>query len=240
MQEMALRNVGSPPSLKITAFVCSSMHDEFELAFTQENLKNFASDLNLAFELEIVSTEALNSGSWPLPLHGSEGVAVAVNLSIGSFLNSPLSFPLVLRYVKQLSPKIVVSLERGSDRTDIPFPHQIIQAVHSYSSLLESLDAVNANLDALQKIERYLLQLSIEKIVLGRHFSPKRTPTPSWRSLFLSSGFSPLTFSNFTESQAECLVQRTPVGGFHVEKRQSSLVLCWQRKDLVSASAWRC
>ncbi|XP_004306953.1 PREDICTED: scarecrow-like protein 6 [Fragaria vesca subsp. vesca] len=240
MQEVALRNGGSPPSLKITAFVCSSVHDEFELAFTQENLKNFASELNLAFELEIVSIEALNSGSWPLPLHGSDSVAVAVNLPIGSFLNSPLSLPLVLRFVKQLSPKIVVSLERGSDRTDIPFPHQIIQALHSYSSLLESLDAVNANLDALQKIERYLLQPSIEKIVMGRHLSPKRTPTPSWRTLFLSSGFSPLTFSNFTESQAECLVQRTPVGGFHVEKRQSSLVLCWQRKDLVSASAWRC
>ncbi|XP_050387110.1 scarecrow-like protein 22 [Argentina anserina] len=240
MQEVALRNGGSPPSLKITAFVCSSMHDEFDLAFTQENLKNFARELNLAFELEIVSIEVLNSGSWPTPLHGSEGVAVAVNLPIGSFSNSPLSLPLVLHFVKQLAPKIVVSLERGSDRPDIPFPHQIIQALHSYSSLLESLDAVNANLDALQKIERYLLQPSIEKIVMGRHLSPKRTPTPSWRTLFLSSGLSPLTFSNFTESQAECLVQRTPVGGFHVEKRQSSLVLCWQRKDLVSASAWRC
>ncbi|KAA8538902.1 hypothetical protein F0562_025594 [Nyssa sinensis] len=28
--------------------------------------------------------------------------------------------------------------------------------------------------------------------------------------------------------------------GFHVEKRQSSLVLCWQRKELILASAWRC
>lgn len=240
MQEVALRNGGSPPSLKITAFVSPSMHDEFELAFTRENLKNFASELNLAFELEIVSIESLNSGSWPLPHHGSEGVAVAVNLPIGSFSNSPFLLPLVLRFVKQLSPKIVLSLERGSDRTDLPFPHQIIQALHSYSVLLESLDAVNANLDALQKIERYLLQPSIEKIVMGCHISPKRTPTPSWRTLFLSSGFSPLTFSNFTESQAECLVQRTPVGGFHVEKRQSSLVLGWQRKDLISASAWRC
>ncbi|XP_068343169.1 scarecrow-like protein 6 isoform X2 [Pyrus communis] len=138
----------------------------------------------------------------------------------------------------ELSPRIVVSLDRGSDRTDVPFPHQIIQALHSYSGLLESIDAVNVNPDALQKIERYLLQPGIEKIVTGRHHSPKRTP--SWRALFLSSGFSPLTFSNFTESQAEYLVQRTPVGGFHVEKRQSSLVLCWQRKDLISASAWRC
>ncbi|KAM1157087.1 hypothetical protein ACFX1X_028032 [Malus domestica] len=237
MQEVALRN-GGASSLKMTAFISSSAHDEFEVSFTRENLKHFASELNLAFELELVSLESLNSGSWGLPLHASDGVAVAVNLPIGSFLSNPLLLPLILRFVKQRSPTIVVSLDRGSDRTDVPFPHQIIQALHSYSGLLESIDAVNINPDALQKIERYLLQPGIEKIVTGRHHSPKRTP--SWRTLFLSSGFSPLTFSNFTESQAECLVQRTPVGGFHVEKKQSSLVLCWQRKDLISASAWRC
>ncbi|KAM1370114.1 hypothetical protein ACFX15_039854 [Malus domestica] len=237
MQEVALGN-GGVPSLKITAFISSSTHDEFEVSFTRENLKHFASELNLAFELELVSLESLNSGSWGLPLHASEGVAVAVNLPIGSFSNNPLSLPLILRFVKQLSPRIVVSLDRGSDRIDVPFPHQIIQAIHSYSGLLESIDAANVNPDALQKIERYLLQPGIEKIVTGRHLLPKRTP--SWRTLFLSSGFSPLTFSNFTESQAECLVQRTPVGGFHIEKKQSSLVLCWQCKDLISASAWRC
>jgi hypothetical protein len=97
---------------------------------------------------------------------------------------------------------------------------------------------VNVNLDILQKIERFLVQPCIERMVLGRHGCSDRT-TP-WRSLFLQSGFTPLTFSNFTESQAECLVQRTPVKGFHVEKKQSSLVLCWQQRDLVSVSAWSC
>ncbi|PON47300.1 LOW QUALITY PROTEIN: GRAS transcription factor [Parasponia andersonii] len=237
MQELALRN-GGAGSLKITAFASPSTHDEFELGFTQENLKHFAAELNLAFELEIVSVELLNSGSWPLPLHISEGEAIAVHLPIGSFSSYPLSLPLVLRFVKQLSPKVVVSLERGCDRTDVPFPLQIIHAFHSYSGLLESLDAVNVNLDVLQKIEKFLLQPGIEKTVLSRHRSPDRTPP--WRSSFLNSGFSPLTFSNFTESQAECLVQRTPVRGFHVEKKQSSLALCWQRKELISASAWRC
>ncbi|KAL5571906.1 hypothetical protein UlMin_021503 [Ulmus minor] len=237
MQELAMRSGGSA-SLKITAFASPSTLDEFEINFTHENLKHFANEINLSFELEIVSLELLNSGSWPLPLHFPDSEAIGVNLPIGSFSSCPLSLPLVLRFVKQLNPKVVVSLERGCDRTDVPFPHQIIHALHSYSGLLESLDAVNVNLDALQKIERCLLQPGIEKIVMGRHRSPERTPP--WRSLFLSSGLSPLTFSNFTESQAECLVQRTPVRGFHVEKKQSSLVLCWQRKELVSASAWRC
>ncbi|KAK7847012.1 scarecrow-like protein 6 [Quercus suber] len=237
MQELALKQ-GGGPALKITAFASPSTHDELQLGFTLENLKHFATEINLAFEFEFLSFESLNSGSWPLPLHVSESEAIAVNLPIGSFSNYPLSLPLVLGFVKQLSPKIVVSLDRGCDRTDLSFPLHIIHAVQSYSGLLESLDAVNVNLDASQKIERYLLQPGIEKIVLGRRRSPDRTPP--WSGLFLSSGFSPLTFSNFTESQAECLVQRTPVRGFHVEKKQTSLVLCWQRKELISASVWRC
>ncbi|KAJ0051806.1 hypothetical protein Pint_00197 [Pistacia integerrima] len=237
MQELVLRSEG-PPSLKITAFASASSHDELELSFTQENLKHFASEINMPFEIEILSLESLNSASWPLPLRVLENEAIAVNLPIASFSNYPSNLPLVLRFVKQLSPKIVVSLDRGCDRADVPFPHHIIHALQSYSGLLESLDAVNMNLDTQQKIERFLLHPCIEKIVLGRHRAPERLPP--WRGLFVQSGFSPLTFSNFTESQADCLVQRTSVRGFYVEKRQSSLVLCWQRKELISASAWRC
>ncbi|KAG4169656.1 hypothetical protein ERO13_A12G094700v2 [Gossypium hirsutum] len=238
IQELVLRN-GDAPCMKITAFACPTSYDEFELGFTIENLKHYANEINMGFDIEIVSLEALNSCSWSsLPLHFGENETIAVNLPIGSFSNYPSTLPLILRFVKQLSPKIVVSSDRGCDRTDVPFPHHIIHALQSYSGLLESLDAVNMNLDALEKIERFFLQPSIEKIVLGRHRSLERRPP--WRSLFIQSGFSPLTFSNFTESQAECLVQRTPIRGFHVEKRQSALVLCWQRRELIAASAWRC
>ncbi|KAF9687710.1 hypothetical protein SADUNF_Sadunf02G0121300 [Salix dunnii] len=221
---------------RFTLLILTLGMDELELSFTQENLKIFASEINMPFELEISSLESLSSGSWPMPLRLTEKEVIAVNLPVGSFSNYPSTLPLVLRFVKQLLPKVVVSLDRGCYRSDLPFAHHVNDAIQSYRSLLESLDAVNVNLDALQKIERFLVQPGIEKTVLGRHCSHDRTAP--WRSLFLQSA--PLTFSNFTESQAEYLVQRTPVRGFHVEKRQSSLVLCWQQKELVSAPAWRC
>ncbi|GAV77216.1 GRAS domain-containing protein [Cephalotus follicularis] len=236
MQELVMRK-GGAPSLKITVCASPLTHDELELGFTQENLKHFAREINMPFDIEIVSLESMNSASWPLPLRVSESEAIAVNMPIGSISNGTSTLPLILQFVKQLSPKIVVSLDRGCDRTDVPFPHQVIHALNSYAGLLESLDAMNVNMDALQRIEKFMIQPGIEKFVLGHQRSPNRTP---WRSLFLQAGFSPLTFSNFTESQAECLVQRTRVRGFHFEKRQSSLVLCWQRKELISASAWSC
>ncbi|GLT84389.1 hypothetical protein SLE2022_026240 [Rubroshorea leprosula] len=237
MQELVLRS-GGAPSLKITAFASPSTQEEIELSFTLENLKHFASEINMSFEIEIVRLDSLNSTSLHLPPQVPESEAIAVNLPISSFSNCPSTLPFAVRFVKQLSPKIVVSLDRGCDRTDVPFAQHMIHALQSYSGLIESLDAVNMNIDTLQKIERFLLQPSIEKIVLGRHRSMERTPT--WKGLLMQSGFSPLAFSNFTESQAECLVQRTPVRGFHVEKRQSSLVLFWQRRELIAASAWRC
>ncbi|XP_045793240.1 scarecrow-like protein 6 isoform X2 [Trifolium pratense] len=237
MQELALRN-GGAPALKITAFVSPFHHDEIELSFTHENLKQYAGEINMSFELEILTLESLNSVSWPQPLRDCE--AVVVNLPICSFSNYPSYLPLVLRFVKQLMPKIVVTLDRSCDRTDAPFPQHMIFALQSYSGLLESLDAVGVNVhpDVLQMIEKYYLQPAVEKLVSGRLRSQDRTLP--WKNLLLSAGFSPLTFSNFTESQAECLVQRIPGRGFHVEKKQNSLALCWQRKDLISVSTWRC
>ncbi|CAM8974385.1 unnamed protein product [Rhodiola kirilowii] len=233
MQELALRN-GGTPSLKITAFASPSTHDDLEFGLVLENLNQFASEIKLKFELRIRSLDALSS----MPLHVSNGEAIVVNLPVGAFSSYSPSLPLVLRIVKQLSPKIVVSPDRGCDRNDLPFPHHAIHALQSYATLLESLDASIMNLDALQKIERFFIHPSIERMLVGRHLSPEKISP--WKSIFVSSGFSPYQFSNITESQADYLVQRTPAGGFHVEKRQSSIVLCWQQKELISAFAWRC
>ncbi|KAL2477970.1 scarecrow-like protein 22 [Forsythia ovata] len=221
MQELALRS-GGAPSLKITSFASSSTHDQLELGLTRENLILFANEINIAFEFVVMSIDSLNSGSWSLPFHVSENEVVAVNLPVGSLASYQLSVPLVLRYVKQLSPKIVVSVDRGCDRTDLPFPNHIIHALQSYSNLLESLDAVNVNMDALDKIEKFLLRPGVEKIVMGRYRSPEKTQ--HWRTLFLSSGFSPITFSNFTESLAECLVKRTPSSG--IPSREKAVFTC--------------
>ena len=54
------------------------------------------------------------------------------------------------------------------------------------------------------------------------------------------AGFVPVQASSFAEAQAESLLKKVPVRGFRVEKRAGSLVLHWQRGELVSVSAWRC
>ncbi|XVF10816.1 hypothetical protein REPUB_Repub07fG0216200 [Reevesia pubescens] len=238
MQELPMRSRGAP-SLRITAFASPSMHHPIELELMRENLMQFANEIGVSFELEVFNFDSLDQTPYSLPMfRTNENEAVAVNFPVWSSSNQPFALPNLLRFVKQLSPKIVVSLDRGCDRNDLPFPQHIIHAFQSYINLLESLDAANVTSDAVNKIERFLLVPRIESTVLGRLHVPEKMPL--WKTIFSSAGITPVTFSNLTETQAECVVKRAQVRGFHVEKRQASLVLCWQQRDLISASAWRC
>ncbi|CAH9096771.1 unnamed protein product [Cuscuta europaea] len=236
MHELSVRSAGVA-TLKITVLASPAKDDHEQLRLSGETLIESASEFNIAFEFEIVTIDSLNDLVDGV-LEDDSGEAIAVNLPVSCFTAHQLSHASVLGFVKKLSPKIVVSIDRPCDRTDLQFPHQVISVVQYFSNLLESLDAVNVNLDALQKIETFFVQPAMEKIVVGRSSWPEKTQ--NLKTAFLSSGFLPVTFSNLNESQAECVVKRTPVRGFHVEKRQSSLVLFWQRKELISVSAWRC
>ncbi|XVE57675.1 hypothetical protein DITRI_Ditri04bG0108500 [Diplodiscus trichospermus] len=237
MQELPMRSRGAP-SLRITAFASPSTPHPIELVLMRENLMQFANEIGISFELEVLNFDPLDQTPYSLAMFRSNEEAIAVNFPVWSSSNQPSSLPNLLRFVKQLSPKIVVSLDRGCDRNDLPFPQHIVHAFQSYINLLESLDAANVTSDAVNKIERFLLVPRIESTVLGRLHAPEKMPL--WKTLFFSAGFTPATFSNFTETQAECLVKRAQVRGFHVEKHQASLVLCWRQRDLISASAWRC
>lgn len=232
MQELAQRR-SSCPMLKITAFVSASSHHPLELHLTRENLAHFASDLNIPFEFNALSIDPLD----PAMLLGlcSMEEAVAVNLPVNCAYHLPPQ--MLIRLLKQLSPKIVVSVDNGCDRFDLPFSHQFLHAFQACTVLLDSIDAAGTNPDVCGKIERYLLQPRIENALMGRSTGDRMVP---WRTLFASAGFVPVQFSNFTETQAECLLKKVQVRGFNVEKRQGSLFLCWQHGELVSVAAWRC
>nr|CAD1835128.1 unnamed protein product [Ananas comosus var. bracteatus] len=203
-----------------------------ELHLVRENLSRFAADLDIPFEFSFLTLESFH----PSDLLSVGDEAIAVNLPLSS--SHDPSFPTLLRLVKQLAPKIVVSVDHGFDRCDLPFASHFLCALQSHVSLLDSIDASGASFDVADKIERFLLQPRIESALLGAHRVAEKMP--HWKTLFSSAGFAPVQFSNFTETQAECLLKRVQVRGFHVEKRQASLFLYWQRRELVSVSAWRC
>lgn len=235
IQELAHCRPNAAPMLKITAFVSATAHHPLELHLTRDNLYHFAADLGIPLEFRFLSLETFDPMEILCMSAGSDE-AIAVNLPVGSVYNLPI--PSLLRLVKQLSPKIVVSVDHGCNRSDLPFSQYFLHALQSSMVLLDSIDASGTDTDVANKIERFLLQPRIEGGVIGRHGAGDRMPP--WRMLFASAGFMPVHFSNFTEAQAECLLKRVPVRGFHVEKRHASLFLHWQHRELASVSAWRC
>ncbi|MQM05969.1 hypothetical protein Taro_038788, partial [Colocasia esculenta] len=236
MQEIAQRRCGATaaaPSLKITAFAPLPSPHSFELGLIGEHLSHFAGDLNIPFEFNISNNNPCDLSSLLNMLQSDE--AIAVNLPVSSAYTSMTN---ILCLVKQLSPRILVSVDHGLDHNGLMFCHHFIHTLQSGTVLLDSIDAAGISPIVASKIERYILQPRIENAIVGQHSAAvKGLP---WRTLFASAGFTAVPFSNFTETQAECLLKRTRVKGFHVEKRQASLSLCWHHGLLVSVSAWKC
>ncbi|KAL6979736.1 hypothetical protein U1Q18_021392 [Sarracenia purpurea var. burkii] len=242
MQELPVKKRGgatTPPTyLKITAFASPSTHHPLELGLMHENLTQFATEMGIHFELEVVNFDDFDPTSYWTPPPAAPPPVIAVNFPIWAFSSRPAVLPSLLQFVKLLSPKIIISLERGCERVDLRFSHHLLHTLQYYESLLDSLEAANPTSETMNKIERFLFRPLIESIVLGRLNSPKHMP--HWKSLFASAGFSQVSFSNFTETQAQCILKRSQVRGFHVGKHEGSLVLYWQHRVLVCASAWSC
>ncbi|KAI4974218.1 hypothetical protein ZWY2020_047498 [Hordeum vulgare] len=220
-----------PPTLKVTALVSPGSRHPLELHLTQESLARFAAELGIPFEFAAVAFDPF-SPSPPPGLSAAPDEAVAVHITVGTETSRPT--PASLRVVKQLRPAIVVCVDHGCDRADLPLRSHALNVLRSCAALVESLDTPGASLDVVAKVEQFVLRPRAERLVTGGD------KLPPWRSTFASTGFTPLPLSNAAEAQAECLLRRTANHGFHVEKQQSALALWWQRSELVSVSAWRC
>ncbi|CAI9095843.1 OLC1v1031867C1 [Oldenlandia corymbosa var. corymbosa] len=244
MQELPRKIRGSgagPPSLKITAFASPSSYDSVEISLIHESLSQFALGLGIKFELEVVNFDSFDPSTYPASsFRSSQSDTIVVNFPLWSISSRPSILPSLLCFIKQLSPKVMVVLNQGCERFELPPSPHLLNALQYYEVLLDSIDAAHMPSDGAKKIERFLIQPNIESIVFGRMQCPNQIPPAS--NLLASAGFSTMSLSNFVETQAECVVSHCQVRGFHVEKRKqgSSLVLCWQHRELLSASIWKC
>ncbi|KAH0456495.1 hypothetical protein IEQ34_014402 [Dendrobium chrysotoxum] len=234
MQELAQRQSPRILLLKITAFVSPSAFHPLELHLIKENLCRFAADLNIPFEIRITNIEAFDPAEI-LILSAGTNEAIAVNLPVEAW--QVPTFATLLGLVKQLLPKIVISVDHGFDRFGLPFSHHFLHALQSCVTVLDSIDAAGTNFDVISKIEKFVLQPKIENCIIRCHRATEKSLP--WLTLFESAGFKPVQFSNFTEMQAECLLKRMQISGFSVEKRRASLHLLWQEGELASVSVWR-
>ncbi|RVW71985.1 hypothetical protein VitviT2T_005483 [Vitis vinifera] len=240
MKEIADRSEAckvNPPVLRITAVVPEEYAVESRLI--KENLFQFAQELKIEFRIEFVLIPTFEVLSFKA-VKFIDGEKTAVNISPAIFrrLGTTNNIAGFFCDLRRISPQVVVFVdgEGWTDSGATSFNRNFINGLEFYTAMLESLDAGGAGAggDWVRKIEMSLIQPKIFAAVgdVGRRVT-------AWRELFSGAGLGQVQWSQFAESQAECLLGKSQVRGFHVAKRQAEMLLCWHGKPLVATSAWR-
>ncbi|XP_059292059.1 scarecrow-like protein 15 [Lycium ferocissimum] len=225
------------PVLRITALVPEEYAVESRLI--RENLNQFARELNIGFEIDFVLIRTFELLSFKA-IKFMEGEKTAVLLSPTIFKRVGSGF---INDLRRISPNVVVHVDSEGllGYGALSFRQTVIDGLEFYSTLLESLEAANISggncSDWMRKIENFVFFPKIVDMVgaVGR-----RGAGGSWKDAMVAAGFRPVGLSQFADFQADCLLGRVQVRGFHVAKRQAEMLLCWHDRALVATSAWRC
>nr|GEU44293.1 scarecrow-like protein 15 [Tanacetum cinerariifolium] len=228
------RKVNSP-AVRITAVVPEEYVLESKLI--KENLCSFCGELNIRFDIEFVSVRVFEFVSFKsVKFVNGEKTAVVLSPTIfrrlgGGFVND----------LRRVSPDVVVYVDGelngyGSSL----FRQTVIDGVELFTTVMESLEAANGGgggggAEWMRSIEMFVL---LPKIIAMVEDSSRRGM--AWREVFGRAGMRPVVMSQFAEFQAECLLRRVQVRGFHVAKRHAEMVLCWHDRPLVATSVWTC
>ncbi|KAL2241371.1 scarecrow-like protein 15 [Sesamum indicum] len=235
MKELADRAASrraAAPVLRISALV--SEEHEKESRLIRENLAQFARELNIRFHIDFVLIRSFEYLSFKA-IKFIDGEKVAVLISPAILRRVGTGF---LSDLRRVSPRVVVLVDVEGLKDFGTWSHRqaVIDGLEFYSTLLESLEAANFNGDGdwMRRIETFVLFPKIMEVVkaAGR----QRTP---WREALAGAGLRQVGLSQFAEFQAECLLRRVQVRGFHVVKRQAEMSLCWHDRPIVATSAWR-
>ncbi|KAL6542256.1 hypothetical protein OROMI_023858 [Orobanche minor] len=229
MRELADESGSIQAALRISALVSEEYANESELI--RENLTQFALELNIRFDIEFVLIRTFEYLSFKA-IEFADGEKVAVLLSPAIFRNVGTGF---LNDLRRISPQVVVhvGVAGNMDSETMSYRQAVIDGLEFYSTFLKSLEAANYNggCDGMMSIETFVVLPRIMEAVARRG--------TWWREALAATGLRQVGPSQFAEFQAECLLRRLQVRGFHVVKRQAEMVLCWHDRPIVATSAWK-
>lgn len=241
VEEVAARRLPSQhtPSVRVTAVV----HEETaETLLAAENLRDFACGHGVRFAIDVVRLGGLGTlalGS--IRTSGSEAVAVVLSPAIFRHLaaTSADASDALLHFIQRTAPHAVVFVDAevvpgGGDGVA-----SLMRSVESCAVVTESIEvaaaAIGAGEEAVRRVERGIVRpraLAAVQSWWGR--------CEPWKEAAVRARWAPVALSDLAAVQAEWIVRRAPVEGYHVVRRDGALVLCWHGYELASTSAWRC
>lgn len=235
MQALAARPTGAP-FLRITG-VGPSMESVRE---TGRCLTELAHSLNIPFEFHAVGEQLEDLK--PHMFNRRVGEALAVN-SVNRLHRVPGNcLGNLLAMIRDQAPNIVTLVEQEASHNGPYFLGRFLEALHYYSAIFDSLDATFPPESAQRaKVEQYIFAPEIRNIVAceGVERIERHERLEKWRKIMEGKGFKGVPLSPNAVTQSKILLGLYSCDGYRLTEDKGCLLLGWQDRALIAASAWR-
>ncbi|KAL7601424.1 hypothetical protein Lser_V15G24057 [Lactuca serriola] len=239
IQALALRP-GGPPLLRLTGIGPPSPDGRDSLREIGLKLAELARSVNVRFAFRGVAASRLEDVKpWMLQVSPKEAVAVNSIMQLHKLLGPSQSIDLVLDWIHDLNPRILMVVEQESNHNQPEFLDRFTEALYYYSTMFDSLDACTAHRE--KSLAELYIQREICNVVCceGLARVERHEPLVTWRNRLTNAGFAPLHLGSNAFKQARMLLTLFSADGYSVEENEGCLTLGWHSRPLIAASAWQ-
>ncbi|KAF8390586.1 hypothetical protein HHK36_025113 [Tetracentron sinense] len=231
---------GQPPRrLRITGVGHCADH----LQSIGDELGVYAESLGINFEFSVVESNLENLKPENFKLLDGEVLVVNSILQLHCVVKeSRGALNSVLQIIHKLSPKVLVLVEQDSSHNGPFFLGRFMEALHYYSAIFDSLDAMLPKYDTRRaKIEQFYFAEEIKNIVSceGPARVERHERVDQWRRRMSRAGFQPAPIKMMAQAK-QWLGKINVCEGYTMVEEKGCLVLGWKSKSIVAASCWKC
>ncbi|PIM98075.1 hypothetical protein CDL12_29446 [Handroanthus impetiginosus] len=236
----SLANRPSPaPRLRITAVGLSV--DKFRVI--GDELETYAIGLGLHLEFSVVQSNLENLKPDDIKVVPGEVLVVNSVLQLHCVVKeSRGALNSVLQIIHELAPKVLVLVEQDSSHNGPFFLGRFMEALHYYSAIFDSLDAMLPKYDTRRaKMEQFYFAEEIKNIVSceGPARVERHERVDQWRRRMSRAGFQPVPLKMLAQAK-QWLSSINACEGYTIVEEKGCLVLGWKSKPIVAASCWKC
>ncbi|XVF13878.1 hypothetical protein REPUB_Repub09cG0007000 [Reevesia pubescens] len=236
MQALAARPSGAP-FLRITGVGPSLEY----IKETGTCLTELAHSLHIPFEFHPIGEQLEDIK--PHMFNRRVGEALAVN-AVNRLHRVPGNcLGNLLAMIRDQAPNIVTLVEQEASHNGPYFLGRFLEALHFYSAIFDSLDATFPPDSAQRaKVEQYIFAPDIRNIVAceGNERVARHERLEKWRKLMEGKGFKGVPLSANAVTQSKILLGLYSCDGYRLTEDKGCLLLGWQDRAILAASAWRC
>ncbi|XP_059644784.1 GRAS family protein RAM1-like [Cornus florida] len=236
MQALAARP-GGAPFLRLTGIGESQEW----VRETGRCLTELAHSLRVPFEFHPVGEELEDLK--PHMFNRRVGEALAVNGINCLYRVTSNCLGNLLAMIRDQAPNIVTIVEQEASHNGPYFLGRFLEALHYYSAMFDSMDATFPPDSAQRaKVEQYIFAPEIRNIVAceGQDRVVRHERLEKWRKVMESKGFEGVALSANAVTQSKILLSLYSCDGYRLTEDDGCLLLGWQDRALLAASAWRC